>query len=377
MDLSCSKIINTNTDIAGTFLKYDKLVKKIKTLDDQIDSLINHESPNKTPFDLEKFISEHQPLKAEEQETKVQGTSFVVLKTELSAVEEENVEKSIVKPVSLGGNIKPNNSLGVSSLVLKPYSLKDLKVHAKKFDEERKDKLLQKEYERLIKCKEENIMMQDVCIAADKSLSPRHSIDKGLYIRKKEYSKMLFQNVQPARKADQTEVVTISPVKEESPIKKKRRIIFKPKKPKNENIEKIESDVSPDSNNLLPPIENRSNQKSPSPIIIKTPLVKKPDYLTESRIIKESMRKSAEASPSPKKWNKLLNSNKAVLESIQSVKILAEELERKAKMKEQLMKVKGTIDTDLSQQVSTMLIDSIHAKLAILNKVNSGIVLGK
>ena len=71
-------------------------------------------------------------------------------------------------------------------------------------------------------------------------------------------------------------------------------------------------------------------------------------------------------------WDKMLKNDKGnLIENVEVVKKKAEELEKKAKMNEKLLKnSKGEEDTDLQQKVSGYLLDAIKAKLSILENIN-------
>ena len=74
-----------------------------------------------------------------------------------------------------------------------------------------------------------------------------------------------------------------------------------------------------------------------------------------------------------KKWEKVINNNKGSLyENINDIKQQANNLEKKAEMNEKLMQVNGGIENnpELGKKVSSLLIESIEAKLSILKKVN-------
>ena len=72
------------------------------------------------------------------------------------------------------------------------------------------------------------------------------------------------------------------------------------------------------------------------------------------------------------KWEKMIkNKNGSIKQNLQNVKIKAEHLEQLANEKEKILKVNGGIEKnpELGQKVSDLLIDSIHAKLSILNSI--------
>ena len=117
------------------------------------------------------------------------------------------------------------------------------------------------------------------------------------------------------------------------------------------------------------------------------PLDKKPDYLQEMISKREEKNKRIKSSKSKgdsdeeifesnkksKKWEKAVNNkNGTLIENINDVQLKANLLEKEANMKEKILQVKGGFENniELGQKVSNMLIDSIHAKINILKKMN-------
>ena len=114
---------------------------------------------------------------------------------------------------------------------------------------------------------------------------------------------------------------------------------------------------------------------------------KKPDYLREIINKREEKKEKMRALSSSKvdeeedliteeqskKWEKVINNNNATLmENINNVKAKANTLEKQAEMKEKLLKLNGGIENnpELGKKVSSLLINSIEAKLSILRKVH-------
>ena len=108
---------------------------------------------------------------------------------------------------------------------------------------------------------------------------------------------------------------------------------------------------------------------------------KKIDYLKDlkkERLEKEEKERNKSASPSfnrnNKKWNKIIKNNKGnLIDNVNIVKREAEFLEKEAEEKEKLLKIKGGIEKnpELGEKISSLLIDSIQAKLSILNTVDT------
>jgi hypothetical protein len=111
---------------------------------------------------------------------------------------------------------------------------------------------------------------------------------------------------------------------------------------------------------------------------------KKPDYLREIINKKEVKNRALSSSKvdedeelntnqQSKKWEKVINNNSAtLLENINNVKEQANSLEKQAEMNEKLLKLNGGIENnpELGKKMSSLLINSIEAKLSILKKVN-------
>ena len=114
---------------------------------------------------------------------------------------------------------------------------------------------------------------------------------------------------------------------------------------------------------------------------------KRPDYLRELITKKEEKNRSMSSShkqkkednelnviENSKKWEKEINNkNVNIIENINKIKEKANTLERKAEMKEKLLQLNGGVESnpELGKRVSSLLIDSIEAKLSILKKVNN------
>ena len=102
------------------------------------------------------------------------------------------------------------------------------------------------------------------------------------------------------------------------------------------------------------------------------PLEKLPDYLTEMRNKNEKISNNSQTKFRTNDWDKMLKNNKGnLIENVEKVKKKAEELENKAKMNEKLLQnASGGIDFNLQKKVSGYYLDSIKAKLSILENIN-------
>ena len=110
------------------------------------------------------------------------------------------------------------------------------------------------------------------------------------------------------------------------------------------------------------------------------PVEKKIDYLREIAIKKEEKEKKksnisnnlSSLKNGGKKWDKIINQfNGNIIENVNNIKQQADHLENEALMREKILNLNGGIENnpELGQKVSSLLIDSIEAKLSILNKI--------
>ena len=105
---------------------------------------------------------------------------------------------------------------------------------------------------------------------------------------------------------------------------------------------------------------------------------KKIDYLQNLKNERKEKERNKSASPIEKryskKWNKMIKSkNGNLIDNVNNVKREAEYLEKEAVENEKLLKIKGGIvrNPELGEKISSLLIDSIQAKLSILNHVEN------
>ena len=174
---------------------------------------------------------------------------------------------------------------------------------------------------------------------------------------------------------------------------KKKRVILKKRddsKPSKFKWElKIEEPKVDQFEDQTKNIVKKPRRVNLSPITRTKSLVpgKRPDYLREIINKKEVRNRAMSTKKSEgnndneavkndekgKKWEKAINNDNAtLLENINNVKVKANSLEKEAEMKEKLLKLNGGIENnpELGKKVSSLLIDSIEAKLSILKKVN-------
>ena len=157
----------------------------------------------------------------------------------------------------------------------------------------------------------------------------------------------------------------------------------------NTKIKKIKIKI----NNSIKRLNNSLDaKKKAKPIFLKHPVFPlhpkietKIDYLTEKRkekqikILKRNALSSEKNEEEGKneiniaKWEKVINSeNGTVLENLNNVREKAKKMDEEAKMNQQFLKYNGGVknNPEIGQKISNLLIDSIEAKLSIINKLN-------
>ncbi len=176
---------------------------------------------------------------------------------------------------------------------------------------------------------------------------------------------------------------------------KKKRVILKKRDNSKPSKFKWELKLEDNSKDKLEEM-NKNLIKKPkkinlSPIIRTKSTIpdKKPDYLREvankmkeknknrsmssSELRNEEEDEELDTNKNQEKWDKAINNNKGnLMQNINNIKEKANNLEKKAEMNEKLLKLNGGIENnpELGKKVSSLLIDSIEAKLSILKKVN-------
>ena len=178
---------------------------------------------------------------------------------------------------------------------------------------------------------------------------------------------------------------------------KKKRVILKKRDNSKPSKFKWELKLEDNSKDKLEEM-NKNLIKKPkkinlSPIIRTKSTIpdKKPDYLREvankmkeknknrsmssSELRNEEEDEELDTNKNQEKWDKAINNNNNkgnLMQNINNIKEKANNLEKKAEMNEKLLKLNGGIENnpELGKKVSSLLIDSIEAKLSILKKVN-------
>ena len=74
-----------------------------------------------------------------------------------------------------------------------------------------------------------------------------------------------------------------------------------------------------------------------------------------------------------KKWEKAINKDGNLIDNINEIQEKAQIIEQQADMKEKLLQLSGGVENnpELGRKVSSLLIDSIEAKINILKKMNN------
>ncbi len=130
---------------------------------------------------------------------------------------------------------------------------------------------------------------------------------------------------------------------------------------------------------------NKALIKKPKRIVLSSSIDKKKIIIPEKKIdyLKEFIKKrnktevNSENENSEKensKWEKIIKNKKGTIkQNLQNVKMKAEHLENLANENDKILKVNGGIEKnpELGQKISDLIIDSIHAKLSILNNIGN------
>ena len=168
---------------------------------------------------------------------------------------------------------------------------------------------------------------------------------------------------------------------------KKKRIIMKKRDTSKPSKFKWELKLDPNPNKEINYIK-KPKKINLLPITRTTTEVpnKKPDYLSEiiskkkrnrsnsSKVREKSENEFVDINKKSEKWETIMNKNDVnILENINNVQNKVEILEQKAEEKEKLLQLKGGVENnpELGKQVSSLIIDSIEAKINMLKKINN------
>ncbi len=173
---------------------------------------------------------------------------------------------------------------------------------------------------------------------------------------------------------------------------KKKRILLKKRDTSKPSKFKWDLKFEPNDENVKTDVINQNLIHKPkkinlSPVVRVTTEVpeKKPDYLKEiisqrgkrnsNKSSNERENKSIDMFVSQKKaekWEKEINKKGNIIDNINDVQIKAKNIEKEADLKEKELQLRGGIENnpELGRKVSSLLIDSIEAKINILKKIN-------
>jgi hypothetical protein len=338
---------------------------------------INNSSKNK--INLKKYIEHYESGKKQLEKDQKESEAMQILiermnlkQDEVSQIEEENANKKRIVKTKLG----------------------DLKAHMEKCDRQRSLSLARKQLNRIERdsmLREENEKLSASFEYSKRNLQEYERRDKELQMKQKhenamksikvkEFSKIVNENLVNKADLKLKEEINKRIIELNSPtiVKKHKRttksVVLKEMKDKG----KYNWDLKLGS---IAQIENTEGSSNPlkkkkgvsSPIVVKKPLIVRPDYLTEKRIVKEYLNPNIYKVYNTHKWDKMLNhKNYPLIKNIEKVKNEMDVIDQKVKMKEQFLRNNGGVlsNAHLGEDISNLLVDSIKAKLAILNKIN-------
>ena len=297
--------------------------------------------------------------------------------------------------------------------LMKPITKEDFKEFSQNYDE-KKEKLNIKKEEKILKLNEEwkkrrNLLPTFVSSFSEAALletkkSEEEEILKGerkinLIKLKKNFCKQLKEEKQPhinqQLKQKRLEVINrlenpkmyLNMHKKTFSSGKNKRIILKKRDPEKPSKFKWKLKLEID------PFDKLNNSDSKNDLLIKKPKKiksnssfenkehkqqeKKTDYLREI-VTKREQKKSMSnrnifltPKNSKQKWEQVLNNFKGnTFDNVNNIKKKVEEIDRETMNKEKKLKLNGGIENnpELGKEVSNLIIDSISAKLSILNK---------
>ena len=295
---------------------------------------------------------------------------------------------------------------------MKSISKQEFKEFAQNYDAQ-KEKMMNEKEEKINKLNEEwkkrrNLLSKYVSSFSEAAISETKYKEEekilknerllDLINKKKNFSKLLKEEKQPLinNKLKQKRLDEINRlenpkqfvIKNTLANKKNKRIILKKRDP--DKPSKFRWKLKLD----LDPFDKLNNSDTANDILIKRPKKikispsfenkehkpqeKKKDYLRQivlNREQKKSMsNKNILLTPknSKEKWDKIINKFQGnFVNNVNNIQLKVDKLDRKAMNKEKKLKIEGGIgnNPDLGMEVSNLLLDSIGAKLSILNKI--------
>jgi hypothetical protein len=295
---------------------------------------------------------------------------------------------------------------------MKSISKQEFKEFAQNYDAQ-KEKMMNEKEEKINKLNEEwkkrrNLLSKYVSSFSEAAISETKYKEEekilknerllDLINKKKNFSKLLKEEKQPLinNKLKQKRLDEINRlenpkqfvIKNTLANKKNKRIILKKRDP--DKPSKFRWKLKLD----LDPFDKLNNSDTANDILIKRPKKikispsfenkehkpqeKKKDYLRQivlNREQKKSMsNKNILLTPknSKEKWDKIINKFQGnFVNNVNNIQLKVDKLDREAMNKEKKLKIEGGIgnNPDLGMEVSNLLLDSIGAKLSILNKI--------
>ena len=289
---------------------------------------------------------------------------------------------------------------------MKSVRYEEIKEFADKFDEkkennnlkseENKKKLIEEWKERRNSLPQQNPTIENYESENKLEEESRKEKIEALIKNKKNYSTLIKEEKQPTinQKLKKQRINRIFELENPKLVKskinlssqKKKRIILKKRDPNKPSKFKWQLKLDEDQNNKLnnSVILQNSFIKKPKSIRLsvsfdnskkkRTIPSKKIDYLKVFVAEREEKEKanSGKENINNIKWQKAINNKSgSVIENVNLLKQKAENLHREAEMKQKILKLNGGIENnpDLGKKVSNLLIDSIEAKLTVLNEI--------
>jgi Txe/YoeB family toxin of Txe-Axe toxin-antitoxin module len=347
--------------------RHQHFEERLNQLDEKLDDLLFIESQPVRKLNVRKYIDNYRKeLKRIEDEENNGHNLISEYVSQINESQDKTKYDNYIKKVIV------NRSVG----------LDEIRSHGAKIEELRRRLALQKQLEKI--SREEEIKYTNEKLSMSVEYTKKQVEKMKRIIQEESEQKEKLNNAVKYLKKNEFSKIIGDYFKPEN-LKHKKIDIISNQKSSNSPISspKPPLKIIPIQNNKQTLHHERSSQspvdfkpKFYSPVIIKTPLEKKPDYLAEERKLNQgklSMQSSNSNILSDNKWDKLLESaeNSSLHSRIEIVKSQAEMLENKAKQAEKIIKVGGLYkNPEKSEKVSELFIDSIKAKLAILNKIN-------
>jgi len=295
---------------------------------------------------------------------------------------------------------------------MKSISKKEFKEFASNYDAQ-KEKLMSEKEEKINRLNEEwkkrrNLLSKYVSSFSEAAISETKYKEEekilkserilDLINKKKNFGKLLKEEKQPVinNKLKQKRLDEINRlenpkqflIKNTLANKKNKRVILKKRDP--DKPSKFRWKLKLD----LDPFDKLNNSDTANDILIKRPKKikispsfenkehkpqeKKKDYLRQILLKREQKKSMSDKNifltpkNSTEKWDKIINNFKGnFVNNVNNIQLKVDKLDREAMNKERKLKIEGGIghNPELGMEVSNLLLDSIGAKLSILNKI--------